>query len=118
MSHIKNATFNLLNYRFSVDGALYRAKILDIDAAATVRFIDFGNVEVKPLAEMLILPEEFHSPPPFSVKINIAGLEVGKSMVAILLFSRSPVSSDQDLFFTAESNPGCTNFFTVKVATL
>ena len=108
----------MLNYRFSVDGALYRAKILDIDAAATVRFIDFGNVEVKPLAEMLILPEEFHSLSPFSVNINIAGLEVGKSMVAILLFSRSPVSSDQDLFFTAESNPGCTNFFTVKVATL
>jgi len=62
--------------RFSEDDALYRAKIIDIDATyATVRYIDFGNSERKPLAEVLILPEEFHSLPAFSVKMNIAGLE-------------------------------------------
>ena len=32
------------------------------------------------MAEVLILPEEFHSLPAFSVKINIAGLEVRKSI--------------------------------------
>ena len=72
--------------RFSEDEELYRAKVITMDAInATVRYIDFGNVEMKPLAEVLILPEQFHSLPPFSVMINIAGLEVKASFLRNLV---------------------------------
>ena len=46
------------------------------DKQATLRYLDFGNCEPKPLAEVMVLPPEFRKLPPYSVKLILTDLKV------------------------------------------
>ena len=60
--------------KYHEDGEIYRAKVVDRDAnenQVQVHFIDYGNHEVVPENEVLMLPEKFHEDSQFASMIRL-----------------------------------------------
>jgi hypothetical protein len=61
--------------RFSVDNAWYRAEVTDTSPQIQVRFVDYGNSEVKSPAEIYQLPPQFTSLPAQAIPCRLTNFK-------------------------------------------
>lgn len=58
--------------QFSEDGVWYRARVVQTQPNVVVRYIDYGNTEIKNITELLTLPLQFTTLPAQAVSCSLA----------------------------------------------
>lgn len=94
--------------KFSEDNNWYRAVIKDVKGnEVTVYFIDYGNVDIVPRADIKVLKEEFLCKPSFSFKCCLEGVKPINeiwSNEAVDWFQTFIQDKTLDILFTDKSN--------------
>lgn len=96
--------------QFSVDNQWYRAVIEGKSADnLTVRFIDYGNMEILPIRRIKVLADAFFKEPPLALKCTLSGTQSLASQAlldeAAVLFEELTLEKELDAKFVGFTEP-------------